>query len=163
MEAVLRERRDMRKANAEPTRATWFDIFQADYCRLFFTALLVTGSAESAEAALADSLDLIDDGTTPSARAALAAVAAASTSRIGEARLAHVRHSSLPKELVAVTKLRPDLRVCFVLRRLVGLTSAETSKLLSLNPPDVERRTIDASVQLACGGAEPLMVFSPAA
>ena len=152
----------MRKANAEPMRATWLDIFQADYCRLFFTALLVTGSSESAEAALADSLDLIDDETKPSARAALTAVAAASAARIGEGRLAHVRNASLPKELVAVTKLRPDLRVCFVLRRLVGLTSAETSKLLSLNPPDVERRTIDASVQLA-RGAEPRMVYSPAA
>jgi len=152
----------MRKANAASQRATWFDIFQADYCRLFFTALLVTGSSESAEAAIADSLDLIDDETAPSGRAALTAVAAASAARIGEARPAHVGNSSLPKELVAVTKLRPDLRVCFVLRRLVGLTSAETSKLLSLNPPDVERRTIDASVQLA-RRAEPQMLFSSAA
>jgi DNA-directed RNA polymerase specialized sigma24 family protein len=162
LEAELLEGRDMRKANAEPTRPTWLDIFQADYCRLFFTALLVTGSSESAEAALADSLDLIDDETTPSARAALTAVAAASTARIGEGRPTHGRNSSLPKELVAVTKLRPDLRVCFVVRRLVGLTSAETSKLLSLNPPDVERRTIDASVQLA-RRAESRMLFSPAA
>jgi DNA-directed RNA polymerase specialized sigma24 family protein len=140
----------MSETLAAPARSTWFDIFEADYCRLFFTAVLVTGSFESAEAAIADSLDLLDDQAPPSAHAALTAVAAASTAHVGSNRsLNPGGQRPLPDELVAVTRLRPDLRVCFVLRQLAGLTIAETSKLLSLQPPDVKRRTIDASVQLA--------------
>jgi hypothetical protein len=48
------------------------------------------------------------------------------------------------------------LRSCFVLRRLVGLTSVETARLTSLGASDVEALTVAAIVQLAgiAGGAQ---------
>jgi len=41
---------------------TWLDIYKRDCPQLFFTALLITGAVKSAEAAIDESLDLVDMG-----------------------------------------------------------------------------------------------------
>lgn len=133
---------------ARAPRAMWLDIFQDNCSRLLMTAALVTGSFESAEAAIVDSVDFIDQASSPSARAALLAVAA-SAIRVQDTSTIRDGNRAMPEELNAVVNLRPDLRACFVLRRLAGLTNSETSKLLSMEPPDVEQRTLEASIQLA--------------
>jgi DNA-directed RNA polymerase specialized sigma24 family protein len=124
--------------------ATWLDIYKRP--QLFFAALLITGALESA---IEDSMDLVDMETAPRLRAALTNVVTSAVTRIvsfnPEAR------SLLPEELRAVADLPLDLRVCFVLRRLAGLTALKTAELVGIGPRIVDRRALDASIRLAQG------------
>jgi hypothetical protein len=126
---------------------TWPDIYNSDFPRLFFTALLITGTVESAELAIDESIDLIDAGVAPCSRSALIAVAEASAARHdcfnSDAR------SLLPADLQAVVDLPEDFRLCFVLRRLAGLTIHETADLVGIQSSEVEPRALDASIRLA--------------
>ena len=125
---------------------TWLDVYQRDSALLFLTAVLITGAIESAEAAVQDSVNLVGD-LDPDSRAALTAVAAIAVTQTAsfdtEARLL------LPEELRSVADLPRDLRICFVLRRLAGLTAREAAELIGMRPSEIDRRACNASVRLA--------------
>ena len=125
------------------------EFYQRNISRLFFTALLITGTVESAEVAIEDSIDRTRREIVPSLRVASIAVAAAAAIRARsfdtQARLL------LPEELRAVADLQPDLRICFVLRRLAGLTAREAAELIGMRPSEIDRRACTASVRLAQG------------
>ena len=121
--------------------------YQRNISRLFFTALLITGTVESAEAAIEDSIDRTRREIVPSLRVASMAVAAAAVTRAG-AFDPHAR-LLLPEELRAVADLQPDLRICFVLRRLAGLTACEAAELIGMRPSEIDRRASSASIRLA--------------
>lgn len=119
------------------------EVYQRNISRLFFTALLITGTVESAEAAIEDSVDQI----APSLRVASIAVAVAAVTRAvpfdPQARLI------LPEELRAVADLPTDLRLCFVLRNLLGLTASEAAQLIAMRPCEIDWRASSASICLA--------------
>ena len=121
--------------------------YQRNISWLFFTALLITGTVESAEAAIEDSIDRTRREIVPSLRVASIAVAAAAAIRARsfdtQARLL------LPEELRAVADLQPDLRICFVLRSLLGLTAWEAAQLIEMRPSEIDRCASSASIRLA--------------
>ena len=55
----------------------------------------------------------------------------------------------LPEELRAVADLQPDLRICFVLRSLLGLTACEAAQLIEMRPSEIDRCASSASIRLA--------------
>ena len=126
---------------------TWLDIYKRDCPQLFFTALLITGAVKSAEAAIDESLDLVDMDLAPNSRAVLIAVTQAAMARRGCLNV--TARSLLPAELQAVANLPPDLRLCFVLHCLAGLTAHEILGLAATPASEVERCALHASIHLA--------------
>ena len=100
--------------------------------RTFTTALLLTGSAERAEAAVLEGIRVMDRSRV-SAEALLRTTGEASISakipceRVEEKESAS---SLLPVELRRVLRLPPDFRRCFVLRVLVGLSREVCARML---------------------------------
>lgn len=135
-----------------PDSAAWLGVYQNDWARLLITAVLMTGSVESAEAAIEESVNLIDAKETPNLSAVFIAVASAAAACPRNLTVDPWVRSGLPNELKAVADLRADLRVCFVLRRLVGLPKDKAADLLFMRTVDVEQRARAASMQLANGG-----------
>ena len=127
--------------------AAWLDIYQSNCSLLFFTALLITGAVKSAEAAVGDSVDLVDGETVASQRAIMKAVAVAAGTRTSS--FDQNARSLLPEELQAVADLRLDLRICFVLRRLIGLTAREAAELMGMRPFEIDCCASRASIHLA--------------
>jgi hypothetical protein len=123
------------------------EFYQRNISRLFFTALLITGTVESAEAAIEDSIDRTRREIVPSLRVASIAVAAAAVTRAGSFDT-HAR-LLLAEELRAVADLQPDLRICFVLRSLLGLTAGEAAQLIEMRPSEIDGRASSASICLA--------------
>ena len=126
---------------------TWLDLYKRDCPQLFFAALLITGAVKSAEAAIDESLDLVDMDLAPNSRAVLIAVTQAAIARRGCLNAA--ARSLLPAELHAVANLPPDLRLCFVLHCLAGLTAHEILALAAMRVSEIEWCALDASIQLA--------------
>jgi DNA-directed RNA polymerase specialized sigma24 family protein len=124
-----------------------FEFYQRNISRLFFTALLIAGTVESAETAIEDSIDQTLREIVPSLRVAPVAVAAAAVTRAGSFDT-HAR-LLLPEELRAVADLQPDLRLCFVLRSLLGLTACEAAQLIEMRPSEIDRCASSASIRLA--------------
>ena len=118
------------------------EFYQRNISRLFFTALLITGTVESAEVAIEDSIDRTRREIVPSLRVASIAVAAAAAIRARsfdtQARLL------LPEKLRAVADLQRDLHICFVLRSLLGLTACEVAQLIGMRPCEIDRRASSA-------------------
>jgi DNA-directed RNA polymerase specialized sigma24 family protein len=123
--------------------------YRQDYARLFVTALLISGSATRAERAIEQSIELLDLDGMPGEREILIAVLRAALAGSGARAAVCVREAHLPDELRAVLSLDADLRSCFVLRRLVGLTAEETARLTALGASDVQAFTLAAILQLA--------------
>lgn len=122
--------------------------YRRDYARLFVTALLISGSAARAERAIEQSIELLEFEGVPCEREILIAVIRAALA--GGGTLAVSTHEvPLADELRAVLGLDADLRFCFVLRRLVGLTAEEAARLTALGASDVEAFMRAAILQLA--------------
>jgi hypothetical protein len=120
--------------------------------RAFVTALLLTGSVERAETAVSENVTLFDC-EDPSAEALLQGVAESSipprglTSQPRPAELARAS-SVLPFELQRVLRLAPDLRNCFVLRVLSGLSREVCSRVLQLEIHQIDADTCSAILAL---------------
>ena len=124
------------------------EYYRQNYTRLFITALLLTGSSARAERAIEQSVNLLDVDGAPGERGILIAVVRAA---LAGRRLPAAEHSDgglQAKELRAVLRLDPDLRCCFVLRRLAGFTAAQTAGLLLLGASDVDALTRAAILRL---------------
>lgn len=91
--------------------------------RAFRTALLLTASAERAEAAVLEAIATMDPLEFSDEALLREAMAASITSRFPEAGVEEQEHGSslLPLALRGILRLPRDLRQCFVLRVLVGL------------------------------------------
>ncbi len=104
--------------------------------RAFVAALLLTGSAESAEAAVMQAIDAWDaraESQEALFQNAMEAAAAQNTN-LPAAPEPDDAGWRLPAELLAVMELAPELRRSFVLRILLGLPSQICARLLQLNP-----------------------------
>lgn len=121
--------------------------------RVFFAALLLTGSAARAERAIREGIAEMGMDKVSGEAVLHATVRAAIAPRVSRRRERFGRQdltsSSLPRELRRVLLLPMDLRHCFVLRLLVGLPLSECSRLLRTEVRQVERNTVSAAVALA--------------
>jgi DNA-directed RNA polymerase specialized sigma24 family protein len=115
--------------------------------RAFLTALLLTGSAERAEDAVIEALDLWDEEEEHD-ELMYAAARAAVASRSESKKLAGEELESamllVPAELRGVLRLSSELRQCFVLRILLGLSTRACARALELHVRQVDRCTAAA-------------------
>ncbi|MEP6538013.1 MAG: hypothetical protein ABJF23_21925, partial [Bryobacteraceae bacterium] len=116
----------------------------------FVAALLLTGSAAGAEAAVMEGIRVMerngDEGEMLMQRTMAASIAA----KVSRRESAEHRHaeSLLPLELRRVLRLSRDFRRCFVLRALAGLSREVCAHLLQ-----IEIHLID---ELVCASARAL-------
>jgi len=120
--------------------------------KAFLTVLLLTGSAERAEAAILEGNTKMDlDNASGEALFREAVNAAVEPPSITSRQLPEdlERASSmLPFELRSVLHLPPALRHCFVLRFLVGLPREACARLLHLEIRQVDERARTAMLEL---------------
>jgi DNA-directed RNA polymerase specialized sigma24 family protein len=112
----------------------------------FRTAHLLTASTQQAESAVLEAIDSfdpdVDTGETLFQNAILGAVQCPSSQ-------SQSTESFEPPELQAVLSLSENLRRCFVLRVLVGLSRRSCARLLRLNAGTVNDYTCAALQRLA--------------
>ena len=120
--------------------------------RAYITALLLTASAERAEAAILEGHRVTDLDSTPGEALLGQAVNAAIKvqSETSEQPLEDLERASsmLPFELRRVLHLQPALRQCFVLRFLMGLPREVCARLLRLEIRQVDERARTALLEL---------------
>jgi hypothetical protein len=120
--------------------------------RTFTTALLLTANLEQAEAATLDGIRWLDPEEASEEALFLASVKAAIASRrqaTEQPEELDRASSILPPELVRVLRLSLDLRHCFVLRVLAGLSREDCARLLHLGIEHVDEGTSAAARTLA--------------
>jgi hypothetical protein len=119
--------------------------------RAFITALLLTASAERAEAAILKGISVDPDNAPPEAllRGTVTAALELQYETLEQTpeQLEHASHM-LPIELRRVLHLSTDLRHCFVLRVLVGLPREICARLLRLDAGQIDERTCTAMLEL---------------
>ena len=129
---------------------------QAEQCivrlvdRALLTAHLLTGSLQQGEKATLEAIESWKPGEEPEEvlfqnvlNAAARAQAEPSPNNLDSSG------SHLPNELIAVFRLAPELRRCFVLRILVGLPAKACARLLHLQSGQVDEYTYAAFQCLA--------------
>lgn len=113
----------------------------------FLTALLLTGSAERAEDAVTEALDLWDEGEENEALT-YAAARAAVTARGESKTLAYEELESalllVPAELRGILRLSSQQRQCLVFRVLLRLPRRACARALDLNIRQIDRCTAAA-------------------
>ena len=117
--------------------------------RAFYAAHLLTGSIQQAERAVLEAIDSFDphhgNGETLFRNALQAAVQNAITPMLAaDTKSSEAVGVCLPAELQAVLDLAPDLRRCFVLRALVGLSRRASALILRLSARRVDEYTCAA-------------------
>lgn len=121
--------------------------------KTFLTALLLTGTVERAEAAVLQSIKVLDADDI-SAEPLLQATVRCSIglqSGIGGQEIDGLEHGSriLPSELKCVLHLPFQLRHCFVLRILAGFPREACASVLQLKPSQIDECTCSAILRLA--------------
>jgi DNA-directed RNA polymerase specialized sigma24 family protein len=111
--------------------------------RAFLTAHLLTASTEQAESATMEAIDSWNPDEQTSEVLFRSVVDAAARAHVKHApsisNKSGVAESYLPVELRAVLRLTPQLRRCFVLRVLAGLSPQVCAQLLHLHSRRVDR------------------------
>ena len=115
----------------------------------FKAAFLLTADAELAEGVVIEALEKDDNNEISLERLVTRAVLAASLARFPVVRKPHQRFRFLAPQLRSVLNLQDDLRRCFVLRTLVGLSAQKCAVLLNLSPESVNERAGTAAKELA--------------
>jgi len=117
----------------------------------FVAAILLTANMERAECAVLRSISLLDESVSYGSllRGTIKASLAGSIGikEQGREELAEAC-SILPLELQHVLRLSKDLRHCFVLRILLGLSRGACASLLGLDVQGIDERTCASILQL---------------
>lgn len=122
--------------------------------RAFLTAHLLTASVELAETAIQAGLASWDSNNGSEEDLFQAVLVAAVGSKVGGTPSSETPDSTglfLPGELRSVLDLSLQLRRCFVLRILAGLSVQMCARLLGLHPRHVRRYTCEALQCLPSG------------
>jgi len=132
--------------------------------KTFITALLLTGSARRAEAAILEAIEVMEEGKVPDDALLHGIVAASIASRTPDARIDEEDHASslLPVELRLVLRLPVDLRRCFVLRMLAGFSIGTCARMLQTEIHQVEELvcvSVRALASLSEHGASLIRTF----
>jgi len=127
------------------------DSRQDTIVRAFLSAHLLTGSAELAEEAVSEAVERWNPCGETEDVLFLGALRAAVRNRAGyESRQPDCAGAfRLPEELRAVLSLDPQVRCCFVLRLLAGLSRQDCARLLHVTAREVDRSTCAALKNLA--------------
>jgi len=132
--------------------------------KAFLTAHLLTASVEQAERAVTDALaswDRNKESLEDLFQAVLDAAVRRQDSGAPGSTEPDSGGSLLPTELQTVLALSLELRRCFVLRMLAGLSVAMCARLLQLNPRRVKQYTCAALKRLpSCGERFPYAISS---
>jgi hypothetical protein len=138
-----------------PERASGAHMAQQDLHKTvdkaFITALLLTGSAKRAEAAILHANVALNlDNTSGEAllREAVSAAIESPSETLEQPEVLERASFMLPFELRRVLRLPPALRHCFVLRFLVGLSREGCARLLRLEIRQVDERVRTAMLEL---------------
>src|SRR5215472_435825 len=105
--------------------------------RAFLTSYLLSGSVEQAEGIVLDAIDSFDPDTHSEdafVQGAIEAVVQGNLRRTGPVE----RKLFLPRELQSVLNLSNNLRQCFVLRVLAGLSAKSCVRLLGISAKKVD-------------------------
>jgi hypothetical protein len=116
--------------------------------KAFFTALLLTQSPQRAEAAVLESIHLLNPDE-PFEEATLCSVVSVSVDISNEALPVSPEElkeafAVLPPELHGVLSFSPDLRRCFVLRILLHLPRETCARILNLTTNRIDQYTCEA-------------------
>jgi hypothetical protein len=136
----------------EPEPVDFAAVTNEGLSRAFRTALLLTGSAREAEAAMVDAMRSADREAMSDRELFLGTVVAALDRRYeASAQTEDLDQVSsiLPIELMRVSRLSLDLRRCFILRVLAGFSREECSRLLHLEVRRVDEAASAAAQELA--------------
>jgi hypothetical protein len=106
--------------------------------RVFRVALLLTGSVESAEIAVSQGITALERHRVSGDNLLLETVKFATRRRAGPPEQIDQACSILPYELCRVLLIKLDLRHCFVLRVLLGLTRETCVHILHLSARAVD-------------------------
>jgi len=120
--------------------------------RTFITALLLTGSAERAEAAVFEGIQVMERGKVSDETLLLQGTMSASiAARANGPRAEEQEYASslLPVELRRVLRLLPDFRRGFVLRVLVGLSREVCARMLQTEIQHIDELVYVAARALA--------------
>ncbi len=125
----------------------------------FLAAILLTANKGRAEAAVVGSISLLEceftsDGALlrGTIKASLASSASFAEQTVGELAEAG---SALPLELRHVLHVSQDLRQCFVLRILLGLSREACAALLGIDVQHIDELTCASVFQLAASDKRP--------
>jgi DNA-directed RNA polymerase specialized sigma24 family protein len=117
--------------------------------RAFLAAHLLTASTEQAEDAVVEAMeswDPDDDSDEVLFHQVLRSALQADIEGVSSS--SNDLDSMLPAKLKAVLRLPPQLRHCYVLRMLVGLSRQACARLLHLHSPEVDHYTREALQRL---------------
>lgn len=130
--------------------------------KAFVAALLLTGSIDQAETAVLEGIEFLDssdeDGEELLKRTVSAAIETqgAPNPTPAVAPPSPTPPSALPREMLSVLSLAPEIRHWFVLRVLVGWSREICARLLRLDIGQIDERTRLAMFRLARCPAQPV-------
>jgi hypothetical protein len=124
-------------------------MISAAVCSALRAALLLTGNAVSAENVILEAISSLDHDLTAEGLLSRAIeISIPAVSNCDRADLEAV-WPDLPLELLSVLQLHVSLRICFVLRVLLGLPEEICARLLQLSTTEVGAKTCKAMNRLA--------------
>jgi hypothetical protein len=120
----------------------WRDFFKTHCNVVFQTALLLTADATAAEAAVAESIDSLDISSPPEQRNLAAwekavVVRSIEMSRLSSSAANLASRSMLQPGLLPLIQIEPFPRICFVLRMLLGYSTALSAQILGVEESHV--------------------------
>jgi hypothetical protein len=131
----------------------WRDFFKANCNVVFQTALLLTADATAAEAAVAESIDSLDSSSLPEQRNLAAwekavVVRSIETSRLSSSAANSATRSMLQPGLLPLIQIERFPRICFVLRMLLGYSTALCAQVLGVEESHIRMLFQIADLQL---------------
>jgi hypothetical protein len=131
----------------------WRDFFKANCNFVFQTALLLTADATVAEAAVAESIDSLDISGPAEPRnladwEKAVVVRSIETSRLSSSTANSATRSMLQPGLLPVIQIERFPRICFVLRMLLGYSTALCAQMLGVEESHVRILFEMAALQL---------------
>lgn len=130
------------QSNTRRCEQGWGDFFKANCNVVFQTALLLTADATAAETAVAESIDSLDISSPPEQRNLAAwekavVVRSIETSRLSSSAANSATRSMLHPGLLPVIQIERFPRICFVLRMLLGYSTALCAQILGVEESQV--------------------------
>src|SRR5712691_7609487 len=120
--------------------------------RAFTTALLLTGSAGKAEAAVLEGIRVMEQRNVSGEALLQGTIAASIATKLPEQRVEEQAYAAflLPVELRRVLRLSQELRRCFVVRVLVGLSREVCARMLHTETHEIDEFVCVSARALAC-------------
>jgi hypothetical protein len=142
------------QSNTRRCEQGWRDFFKANCNVMFQTALLLAADATAAEMAVTESIDSLDVSSSPPEQRNLVAwekavvVRSIETSRLFSSAANSVTRSMLHPGLLPVILIERFPRICFVLRMLLGYSTALCAQILGVEESHVRMLFQMAALQL---------------